>query len=491
METLKLTINNKINHLPVAMSFVASAAEAFGLQEEDISNIKIGSGEAFTNAIKYAYLEGDEGEIFISVVKLTSGIKIIIRDLGLPTDPSELKAYDTENIDNFNEQAFAKYLTESMFDKVNYNNLGKHGHETVLIKYDYSKRVQTTDKEEEKLNKQKPVTDFNFAIQDLEASKTLNLAKLVYHDYRYSYPYETVYYPERFAEMILNGEVISKVAALDNGEIIAHAAAVMPEEGSNSCEFGMAMTRPEYQGAGVMKKITHERMETVKRISSISGIFTQAVSSHPYSQKNIMKWGFGYGGLLVSRIYPVDFKGINESQNHRESVFLMYNFLRDSELIAYRIKEHQNIIEKIFDNLGAKVEYIDAPEMELPDDDIIQSKTEKYFNSATIKVLKTGKGTGRAVGKQLRKFKISGIDTIYLQINMNDPNASKLISAVERHGFFFAGIFPGRFHNQIIFQYLNNQEYDYSQIKPATDFAEELKSYIIECNQKADDIWQD
>ena len=69
----------------------------------------------------------------------------------------------------------------------------------------------------------------------------------------------------------------------------------------------------------------------------------------------------------------------------------------------------------------------------------------------------------------------------YLYQPLLQPSTAGMCATFEEMGFFFSGLRHGRGgEDWLVLQYLNNQRYDYSLLKAATSFGQELIDYVRE-----------
>ena len=92
--------------------------------------------EAFTNVVEHAFDPDEDATFKIICTHIPLGLKIAIREKGMPFDPAKIPEYDpTTSLEEQSGEGLGFYLMKQSMDEVQFNNLGKQGKETCLIKY--------------------------------------------------------------------------------------------------------------------------------------------------------------------------------------------------------------------------------------------------------------------------------------------------------------------------------------------------------------------
>jgi serine/threonine-protein kinase RsbW len=325
-----------------------------------------------------------------------------------------------------------------------------------------------------------------YFIDLMREEEAVEVSRLAYFAYGYSYPYENIYYPEKVARLNRSGELISMVARLESGEIIGHAALEKGGDNFKNSELGIAFSNPNYRGMGIMNRLWEALIEKAKE-EGIFGVYAMSVTSHPYSQKASHHYGLNDICLLLSRGTVIQFKDLKEGREQRESLMITYRYLFPPESAAiYPPGKHKEMILKIFNNIGF------VPELKKPDvgkedlkgqRSIIKVKPDHAFVTVGIQVDRFGEHTVKKVAEDLRQFCVERYESIYLTLNLHDPHTAVLTEDFEKLGFFFAGIHPADEESSyLVLQYLNNQKIDYGLLDMDSDFGKELLDYVKGCD---------
>ena len=135
-EYSELTIPNDPYYVHVAESYVNLISEKIGFDAEDIQKIKRAVAEAVANVIEHAFEPLEKASLTVGCERVPLGIKITVRDNGLPFDPLQTPECSMPQItEEETGPGCGIFVMKEFMDEVSFNNLGRDGKETVLIKY--------------------------------------------------------------------------------------------------------------------------------------------------------------------------------------------------------------------------------------------------------------------------------------------------------------------------------------------------------------------
>lgn len=492
-----ITLPNQLAFIGLALQFVKWNAHQLGFDEKKIHDIELATEETINNVIQNAFLPGENGSFSIISIPTLSGLKIIIKDQGIPFDPKKIPVYNPGK-QSFNtpKPGLEWYLIHQFMDEVSFRNLGREGKEIHLTKFAVhpSNITQKNSSEEATVPPKKTVIPFPknsvpFRARRAIPTDAIEIAKCAYDAYAYTYIYEQVYYPDRFGAMLKNGDIISAIAETKGKEpvIMAHNALVIDDPKEKIAEMGMTFTKSEYQNQGCGKKTGLLLIkEAIKK--GLKGLWGTAVTTHIYSQKGIVSAGVKECAILLG-YFPDNWKWKHfEQQNQRITAVLgFYNVPLTSMLsfkrpTLYLPEQHASMLANIYTNLNDKPRFTSPKEAEkvLPEQPtsfVIYDK--KYEKKVKIEIEAYGPDVIEMIQATLQQLVIQKVELIYLHLNLRDPLTAVMTKEFEALGFFFAGIFPRPVSgDQLILQYLNNILIDYENIHIYSEFAQSLLAYI-------------
>ncbi|MBI5249381.1 MAG: hypothetical protein HY912_07795, partial [Desulfomonile tiedjei] len=315
----------------------------------------------------------------------------------------------------------------------------------------------------------------------MKPEEAIEVSKLAYRAYGYTYAYEHIYYPERLVELNAAGQIVSAVAVTESGELAGHCAIFNIDKDARIAEIGQAVVKPEFRKLGCLASLTTFILKEVESRDLI-GFYTRTVTNHSFSQKVSATFGLKPCGIMLGFApSDVSFRGITEILPQRESFVVEFKYLKGQEnFTLYVPDKHREIVGKIYRNLGV-----------YPQFGVAQSAEHSNASASTLHVLAagsmpTGYGKievliyGRDVIKQvaarLKELCLKHYDVIGLEVSMSDPMSYSLILEFEKLGFFFSGVLPGR--EVLTLQYLNNMVLQYDLIKLYSEMGKEILEYI-------------
>lgn len=481
METFRVIIKNNLQMISPVQASVHAYASHIGFPEKQCLSLELVIEELLSNVIKFDFIPGQVEDIEITLTKTTLGLNIIITSKSIPLDIDKIKSF--ENINSFdiienNATGLGTLLVKNFVDSVNYINNGREGQEIIIEKY--LSQEHTYGDKDNTATRQKPTKKkhFKFYIRRLKPEEAPIVSKLAYYSYQSTYFYDQIYYPERVRQLNNTNEMMSFVAVnYDNEEILGHCANVKDHH-SGMLEMAVGFVNPVSRGSGCLNQLLlYLITDCINKKQD--GVFGQAITTHPYSQKSLLKIGLHESALLISYMNPVSMNKIKNNLG-RESLLLMYKPLNNEyHKTVFAPAHHRKMIEEIYDNTGVLPNFIpfedDAISEELTS---LQLKTGSYLSSH-IYINTYGQDSIYKVNKTLRTLCVDRIETIFLYLPLKESATAKLCQAFEDMGFFFSGIRPGFDENDwLILQYLNNQVYQYENLQFASDFGRHLLRYI-------------
>lgn len=484
---LKLTLPNDLSYLENARCFVIEAARRFGFTEDEFMPIEIGIEEAVTNVMKHAFDVEENSHFDIQCEKLPAGIKIVIKERGIPFDPAQVAAYQSGSLlADSATRGLGTYLMKRVMDEVSFHNLGTEGKETHLIKYRKSAGGPVPGAPEQQAAMADPAViqeKIAYDVRGLDAKEAIQISKCAFLSHGYSFFDDHIYYPERLIAMNQSGEMISAVAVTKDGTFMGHSALVYPYPDDRIAELTFVFVNVEYRGQGAFKRLI-EYLLNCPKPRELRGFYAYAVSNHEFTQKANLRFQINDCGILLATSPSSwKFRGIPEAGAQRISVVLNYKYMGAPEKKRlYPPAHHRDMIGKLYRNIGApEHDYLSpaAPVSPGAAATVIETGINPSESCAEIFVRQYGPDAVAAVKKTLRQFCVQQIACINLFLSLEDPATAGRVEEFEQLGFFFAGILPyARIGDALILQYLNNVALDYSKIVAYSDLAKELLAYI-------------
>ncbi len=111
----------RLENLEKLVDFVIGCLECSGIPPQAVSDIHLAVDEACTNTIKYAYPEGEKGEIELTCGADGSTVTVTIRDWGAPFNPLEAPPPDLSlDIEDRPVGGLGIFLMKKFSDRLEY-----------------------------------------------------------------------------------------------------------------------------------------------------------------------------------------------------------------------------------------------------------------------------------------------------------------------------------------------------------------------------------
>jgi len=488
-ELSSLTIPSDSRYAGIAARYAMDVARLIGFDDRFQNQIFQGLQVALPALMSYSFEPRERAALDVSCERIPAGLKIVVRDKGLPFGHWGSGLGDPGVAGN------AVLSLRDHFDEIYFNNLGPEGKEVVLVKHledrslaDFEAACRFQPEDALEATQPLPQAATQCTVRPMEPSDALEISKIVYKTYGYSYSHDYIYYPEKIVALNQSGEVHSAVAVTEPSEIVGHCALSLWSDNPRIAELGQGVVVPRYRSLGCFAKLT-EYLIGIARSRGLQGVFGEAVTVHPFSQKTAAQQGLRDCALLLCLLPPgVDFKGLANEPPARGSMIVQFKYLyTPSATEVYAPPQHADMLQAIYANLDAAAvpRILTAPE-DLRDEGkpAYKIKLIRSLNSARIRVDRYGSNLVADIRLKLRELCLQRWDVIHLVLNLSDPQTARFCSRFEELGFFFAGILPlgFSFGDALILQYLNTVPAPYSTIQTASRFASDLVAYVRSCD---------
>ena len=480
-QVARITLAAKVELLPAISSFIREISLKLGLADNDIEKMDLVVEEACMNVIEHAFDPGEQGYFDVIILRKPGQIVIAVEDQGLPFD---FRKFDAEK-----ESGLGVILMKTFADEIHFLNLGRRGKRVEMVKNLPYKDVDAYISEEEK-DKTQPLPlvpeDIKLTIRLMRPEDAINLARCVYRCYGYTYANADVYYPDRVAEFLTGGLLMSHIALSPDDQVIGHVAIRKACSDARIGERGQAVVDPRYRGRGLLNKLLSTSMAHARDIG-MYGTYSEAVTVHTFSQKSAISIGARETGVLLG-FTPATmlFKKIQEgNREQRQAAVLLYTRVnQEPQRDVFPPFHHTAIIRSIYERNNFRRNIMNASDVKEPPDflpsSLVDVKVQSDANRAFMLVTQFGADLEELVKFRLHELCLRKIDCIYIDLPLSNPATPKFCASLEMLGFFFAGVIPEMSEGDVLrLQYLNNVDVDLDSVQIASDFGKELLDYVI------------
>jgi serine/threonine-protein kinase RsbW len=487
LESVKLTVPNDLIYFDLAQLFVREMAQKIGFRGNDLNQIDIAVEESVTNVMKHAYDKEESKTIDVICQKIEGGVKIIVKDMGIPFDPMRIARFNlTKNIEELSTEGLGIYMIQKVVDDLSFHNLGHLGKEIHMVKYLPQFVTPTILEPDFGLTTDEPKVitgKIDFEVRAMKPEEAIEVSRCAYKSHGYSFFDDHIYYPERLVEMNRTSEMISAVAVTSDNDFIGHAALLFQYPDDTIAELTFAFVNIEYRGQGALNRLT-DYLLNVPKSRELTGIYAYAVSNHPYTQKSLIKFDLKDCGILLATS-PASwkFKGISDDTSQRISVVMSFRYMKEPvPLTIYPPIHHLEMIQKIYSSLGAAHQF-SQPEIPAP---VFSSERSEIYTGVNelescgeIYVFSYGEDIINEIRRIHRNFCVNHVVSINMFLKLTDPSTFYLAGEFEKMGYFFAGVLPqSQIGDALVLQYLNNVAFDYGKLVIYLDLTKEMLEYI-------------
>ena len=148
---------------------------------------------------------------------------------------------------------------------------------------------------------------------------------------------------------------------------------------------------------------------------------------------------------------------------------------------------HRQIVERIYAQHGFVVNMDDSLPNEFAPggETTLWSTLDIVEGWAMIGIDAYGRDVLAQVSERVRHACAQGITTIQMALPLEDPVTRTMTAAFEDMGFFFAGACPVYDRKEyLILQFINSPQTEYENINVHSDFAHEIKQYVMSCDPR-------
>lgn len=447
-----------------------------GFSSEDSDAIRHGVEEACTYILSRAFEENERGEIQIIIELESRGMRIRLKDQGLPFD-RDLLEKRLDQGSTLPRHLGVKLLRATM-DEVSFRCLGREGNEITLFRNLKGQLPPVALEEFQK--RESPTISETHQIRRAEADDAMGISRCIYRSYGYTYTgAENVYSPEWLSQMNAEQSMISMITVTDHGEVIGHVA-LMRMEGSHSAfELGQAAVDPRYRSRGLLKSMMSNLIQQAPELG-VQIVYGEPVTSHTHSQKAVKEFDFVEVGLLLASVgEQVQFRGSKD--RHRLSLLPSIKRLSTSTTpIVFPPVRYAEFILETLRRSGsvAEIDTMEVPTHPMPS--VVSWGVHSLSGTGFIKVERAGADVVDVVRRAFRHLLAELVTSVHLDIELTDPRTPGLWENVREIGFFYGAVLPGIGHNVTLrLQYLNQEMVPLEALHLLTDWSKQIAELVL------------
>ncbi len=194
-EYSELSIPNDPAYVAVVVAYVEEVSNKLGFEEDQRQKIGLAIEQAVTNVIEQTFEPGDRQTFEIACERVPAGLQIVIKEKGIPFDPSRIPAFNPQTEALSEPEKSAGFpLVKDLVDEFSIHNLGPDGQEIRLVKYlrdksvaDYFQACELEQFQQPSKTGKRISTPAEFQVHLMKPSEALEVARSAYKAYGYTY----------------------------------------------------------------------------------------------------------------------------------------------------------------------------------------------------------------------------------------------------------------------------------------------------------------
>ncbi len=309
------------------------------------------------------------------------------------------------------------------------------------------------------------------------------LTRAIEAAYGQSYDVQWVYDPDEVSARIGAGTYVACVAETPAAELLCHIGMSLAAAGDAVAHSGQAVTLPAARGHHLFTR-TKRYLMNWAREHGLAGMYSEATTAHPYSQKANIELGAHETGFLLGWIPATVANNAAGGRHGRQSAALFYTKLNDGhEREVFAPARHRAIVEQTIELCELRGTVADPPPgCELPERTELSVEVDEAHNLALLTVQVPGADLEQVVAAERHHlFHRRCLDAVYLDLPLEKPATALVADHLERLGVSYAGVFPNnRTDGDVLrMQSLHRVRVKADDVAVASDHGRELLKYVL------------
>jgi serine/threonine-protein kinase RsbW len=468
-----ISILDDVKLLPGILHFIDHIAGQFDFPQKKLLKFKVAYETMIADRLANAYQHG--GTIDIDIILTASMLEVFVRDKGMPYWYNDSE-YDPEKADS-DAEGLESFLIANMCDKSGSEKLGYDG-QRMFVQLNFPSPLDLHNAERQPSDERVP-DDVIVSIRETLGTEKDIIAAItcIYDEYRYTYGYESLYYPENFKQLISAGKLHSFLAVGDNGAIAGHYCLSASDDMPGMPEWATVVVRHPFRGRHIFDSMCAHGI-TMASQSGALAIITQPTAYHTATQHVAGKYGYTATGFLFQYVYSAMESEYNTDGRRLDLSIAVKLLTEERSGTAYIPEEHSTFIKSIYKKLGAEYEFPKAFQPEQAT--LMKYEVNGLMKNGRVIVSLSGNDFAKALAHATGDLRRNNVEMVEMLINMSDPAAPFAYEAAKRYGYFFTGLMPGGGKGDyLVMQNLFWSEVDANSIAVTGEYAE-LLQYLVE-----------
>jgi anti-sigma regulatory factor (Ser/Thr protein kinase)/GNAT superfamily N-acetyltransferase len=438
-----LQLRNDPEIIEAATDFAFKWGLNAGLPRDRALRLALAVDELVTDIVRFAF-RYEQGTFTLRFERDLATVEVTARELGAPFDPAAHR-YDPERARNDGDfDGAGLHLIRHLVDEFTFLNQGREGKEFRLVQHIPNEHIAERTSTAPPSAADEPEPDYHLALATPEDAE--DIAQLIYHTYGYTYAKEALYFPDKIARALRQGDKFGVVARTGSGRAVG-SFAVLRSTDSEIGEVGEAVVLEGHRRRGLMTRMLEALIDEAQR-RGLHGVFGEAVTVHTISQRVNQHFGMRSTALLFAVFRILRFKGLVDEYPQPVSVIIDFRPLVDIDRVtAYLPAAYADLLERIYADLGITVDTPPASQPARPPTSRIDVHINYRDRHATLVVETFGDDLIEHVHQTVDDLANEELHVIFVDLPLDDPATPEATPQLREAGFVLAGLMP-LFHQE-------------------------------------------
>jgi hypothetical protein len=460
------------------LNFILSFVRALGVESERGEDLCQMAGAAVSLVMENYRKSAAEQSLEVTIAEAHGKLIIEVANMAVPLVPGDTARLGADVLRARRASGF--------FEKLSVENRGRQG-QVLSLAMKLGRGAMRLGGD--LASREEIEIDEEIEIRPLHGGEEGALSKLFYHVYEYNYINEVVYYPDKIGEMRDDGRLISVVAALPSGKLLAHLALMRWNDDPPVYEPCFGLTDPLVKGRGIFRKILTRIME-ISRTIPMHFCFFDFVTNHDYTQRLVADYNpcemAIYVGCQSSETQArLERLGIGEDPKSTDRFSILYS-------VIPRVESPFGSEVILPNNLGEMTGFLlkplnlawsPAPRFSLLDPGgSYRMHCEPMQSSVVFDCDEPGVSAVEHMVKDWRSLLRDGYQYAAVEVPLDKPGLGQLYDMLAEQGFFIAGFIPYQRASRLGFRFqaMGPTKVDFGEIRLFSPAAQQLLTVIKE-----------
>src|SRR5262249_5645499 len=429
------------DYLRAVLAFVREATGPLGLGAPEMAGLERAVETVCLNVVERGFAAGDHASFDVALLRRPGQLVVAVEDQGVPFDFMSLEASSGSGV--------AGASLTGLADTVRFLNRGTRGNRVEIVKRLPFAHIQAYMAGGQAAPVTPPPSTTSpstaatapVTVRVMTPDDAIAVARCTYAVYGYTLPDDYLYFPDRMCEMLRGGLLEVYIGTTSEGEVASCLTCEVAHAGAPVGYIGEGLVDPRFRHHGLLEQMLRFAQRRASERGML-GLYAEAVTVHPYSQKSNLALGFTEVGVQLGDEAPVDFKQIDGTTSKGRTATVL-SFLKTNDgprRPVYPPAHHRKMIERLYEHGGFRREVKDSSTAATSTAGAqVSVDVSIEWSEAPLRVTAYGAGLPDLVRARLRELCRRRIDWIGLDLPLSHPEAGQVCAPLEALGFFFAG----------------------------------------------------